>query len=121
MYKNFQILKAGDNRILRYSINGYIKLGQYMEVRNGYVSIPVDGKGFWTIGTTRGKHGEFCIINGVHFSVNRAGFAYAKAGTEKAEKLVRAIQYLYEEMERLEEQKEEIKRKNQLMKGQTSH
>ena len=86
MYKDFRYINAGENEIYRYGKKAVEKASAFLEERNGYYSFPVDGGKYWTIGTSNGKYGEFMKFGDVIFSVNKGGFAYAKAGTEKGEK-----------------------------------
>ena len=50
------------------------------------------------IGTSSGKYGEFANIGGTIFSVNRRGYVYAKADTEKGEKLLKGLQMMVDKM-----------------------
>lgn len=102
MYKDFRYINAGENEIYRYGHKAVEKVQSYMEANEkGYYSIPVDGLKYWTIGTSNGKFGEFCKINGTIFSVNNGGFAYAKAGTEKGDLFVKALEAMIAAMNEL--------------------
>ena len=113
MYLNGRYINAGTNEIHRYGR----KAREYAAIalnpnENGYYAIPVDGGKYWTLGTSNGKYGEFAKVNGTIFSVNSIGMMYAKAGTEKGELFVKAVQALIDEMnkindERFEKLKEE--------------
>lgn len=102
MYKDFRYINAGQNEIYRYGK----KAVDYASIaltpnEKGWYSIPADGGKYWTIGTSEGKYGEFARFNGTCFSVNKGGFLYAKAGTEKGELFVKAVEAMIEEMHRL--------------------
>ena len=101
MYKDFRYINAGENEIYRYGKKAVEKASAFLEERNGYYSFPVDGGKYWTIGTSNGKYGEFMKFGDVIFSVNKGGFAYAKAGTEKGEKFTEFINSVVNEMNRL--------------------
>lgn len=101
MYKDFRYIKAGQNEIHRYGRKAVEKVRRHLEPKNGYISFPVDGEKYWSIGTSEGKYGEFCRIGDTIFSVNRYGFAYAKAGTDKGDKLIKALESMIEEMHRI--------------------
>lgn len=49
----------------------------------GFYSIIADGEKYWTIGTSEGKYGEFAKFKGEFLSVNKAGYVWAKVGTDK--------------------------------------
>lgn len=102
MYKDFRYINAGENEIHRYGKKAQERVKAFLEPNEkGFYSIPVDGGKYYTIGTSNGKFGEFCKINGTCFSVNGGGFAWAKVGSEKAEKFVEAINAMVEEMEKI--------------------
>ena len=105
MYKDFRYINAGENEIYRYGKKALEKASAFLEERNGYYSFPVDGGKYWTIGTSSGKYGEFMKFGDVIFSVNKGGFAYAKAGTEKGNKFVEFINSMINEMNRLNEER----------------
>lgn len=92
MYKDNRYINAGTNEIYRYGRKAVEKATAMLEPNAaGYISIPADGGKYWTIGTSDGKYGEFAKFGETCFSVNRAGNVWAKAGTEKGEKLIAAI------------------------------
>lgn len=92
MFKDSRYINAGTNEFYRYGKKAQARVAAALEANeNGYFSIATDGGNYWTIGTSAGKFGEFANIDGTCFSVNKGGFAYAKAGTEKGEKFVKAI------------------------------
>lgn len=99
MYKDFRYINAGENEIYRYGHKAVERVQMYLEPNDkGYYSIPVDGEKYWTIGTSNGKYGEFCKINDTIFSVNSYGYMYAKAGTDKGEKFVEALNSMINSM-----------------------
>jgi len=102
MYKDYRYINAGENEIYRYGRKAVEKVSKSLEANDfGYYSIPVDGGKYWTIGTCTSKNGEFCKINDTIFSVNKGGYAFAKAGTEKGEAFVKAIQDMVSKMNEL--------------------
>ena len=101
MFKDNRYINAGENEIYRYGKKAVEKASASLTPHNGYYSIPADGGNYWTLGTSSGKYGEFIKINGTIFSVNKGGYAYAKAGTEKGDAFVKAIQGMIEEMNNL--------------------
>lgn len=102
MFKDNRYINAGTNEIYRYGHKAVERVEAHLDPNEaGYISIPVNGGKFWTIGTSKGKFGEFCKLGETIFSVNSYGNAYAKAGTEKGEKLVAALRAMIEEMHRL--------------------
>lgn len=106
MYKDYKYINAGENEIYRYGHKAVEKVENCLTPNeNGYISIPVDGGKYWTLGTSEGKFGEFCKINNTIFSVNNGGFAYAKVDTEKGIKLVEALNLMIKEMHRLNEER----------------
>lgn len=100
-------LYAGTNEIHRYGKKAQEAVKQFMEPKNGYYSIQTDGGKNWSLGTSDGKYGEYIKINDTFFSVNKGGFAYAKVGTDKGEKLATAIKGMLEEMVRLNKERVE--------------
>lgn len=109
MYKDFRYINAGENEIYRYGHKAVERLEACLQPNQagwinlpvGYETFPIDYSKYWTIGTSNGKFGEYCRIGGTCFSVNKNGNAYAKAGTEKGDKLTAAIKAMVEEMKRL--------------------
>ena len=102
MYKDFRYINAGENEIYRWGKKAIERVSCSLEPNKaGFYSIPVDGGKYYTIGTSIGKYGEFAKVNGTNFSVNSAGMMYAKAGTEKGELFVKAIEEMIAEMKRL--------------------
>lgn len=102
MFKDNRYINAGTNEIYRYGKKAVGKVRAFSEPNNnGFYSFPVDGGRYWTIGTSSGKFGEFARVGDTCFSVNSAGFVYAKVGTEKAEKFREFIESIIAEMNRL--------------------
>lgn len=102
MYKDYRYINAGTIEVYRYGKKAIEKAEAALTPNEaGYLSVPVDGGKYWSIGTSNGKYGEFCKINGVCFSVNSAGNAWAKAGTEKGEQFLQAIEALIRYMHQL--------------------
>lgn len=64
----------------------------------GFYSIPADGGKYWTIGTSKGKFGEFAKFGDVFLSVNSAGRVWAKVGTPKAEAFIAMVNRMIEKM-----------------------
>lgn len=102
MFKDYRYINAGENEIYRYGRKAVAMVESYLEPNErGYYSFPVDGNKYYTIGTSNGKYGEFCKVNGTIFSVNKGGYMYAKAGTEKGDKFVEALKSIIAEMHRI--------------------
>lgn len=102
MYKDFRYINAGENEIYRYGHKAVERVQSCMNPNeNGYYSFPVDGGKYWTIGTSNGRFGDFCKINDTIFSVNKGGYMYAKAGTDKAAKFVEALNSIVSYMDKL--------------------
>lgn len=99
MFKDSRYINAGTNEIYRYGNKAQEKVKAFLAPSNGWYSIPADGGKYWTIGTSRGKYGEYAKLFDTCFSVNSRGFVYAKEGTEKAERLLAAIEALLKHME----------------------
>lgn len=106
MFKDNRYINAGENEIYRYGHKAVEKVQACLEPNeNGYYSIAVDGGKYWTLGTSTGKFGEFMRSNDVIFSVNKAGYAYAKADTEKANQFVAFLNSMINEMNRLNQER----------------
>lgn len=102
MFKDSRYINAGVNEIYRYGKKAVEKVSAHLEPNEaGFYNFPVDGGKYWTIGTSEGKYGEFAKIDDTIFSVNGAGFMYAKAGTDKAEKFVAALRSMISDMDRM--------------------
>lgn len=99
MFKDSRYINAGTNEIYRYGHKAIEKVQAHMEPNEaGYYSIPVDGGKYWTLGTSDGKFGEYMKAGNTFFSVNKAGNAWAKAGTEKGEKFVEMLKAMIANM-----------------------
>ena len=86
IYKDYRYINAGTIEVYRWGHKAQDKVRECMQPNSeGYYSIPVDGGRYWTIGTSEGQYGEYVKYNGGYLSVNRGGYAYAKAGTPKAD------------------------------------
>ena len=89
MYKcigkdRFKLYEAGRNVVLRWGKKAQELVESYkVPNENGFYSIPVDGRAYWTIGTSNGKYGEFAKVDDGFLSVNSAGYAWAKVETAK--------------------------------------
>lgn len=93
MYKDYRYINAGTNEVYRWGHKAQERALSFTKPNEkGYISTPVDMGKYWTIGTSNGKYGEFCKFGDTIFSVNSWGFAYAKAGTDKGDKLVKGIE-----------------------------
>lgn len=78
--------------------NGYNGYSQAVPTPAQNLPIPADGGKYWTFGTSEGKFGEFAKWGDTFFSVNKGGFLWAKAGTEKGEKFVEMINDMLNQM-----------------------
>lgn len=106
MFKDNRYINAGTNEVYRYGHKAVEKVQRCLEANeNGFYSIPADGGKYWTIGTNEGKFGEFAKYQDTCFSVNRGGFVYAKAGTEKGDKFVEFLNSMIEFMHKLNEER----------------
>ena len=95
-------LYAGTNEVYRYGHKAVERVEAFLNANDkGYFSFPTNGGNYWKIGTSDGKYGEFCKIGETIFSVNKGGYLYAKAGTEKGEAFVKALNSLIAEMKSL--------------------
>ena len=94
-------INAGTNEIHKWGKEAVAFAQSYLEANEaGWVNLPIAPK-YWSIGTSNGKFGEYCRIHGTCFSVNKAGYAYAKAGTEKGDLLVKYIAEIIETMKEI--------------------
>lgn len=106
MYKDSRYINAGTNEVYRYGHKAREKVQAFMTPNEkGYYSFPVDGGKYWTIGTSDGKYGEFANVEGTLYSVNSGGYMYAKAGTDKGEKFVKALNHIIDYMNKLDEER----------------
>ena len=90
--RGYEVVKAGENYYYKWGREAREYLGSRKTANEaGFLSMPVETK-YYCIGTSNGKFGEFCKSNsGVIFSVNKAGYAYAKADGAKAEAFIAFI------------------------------
>lgn len=108
MFKDYRYINAGENEIYRWGKKAREKLTAHLQPNEeGFYTIMTDGGKYWTIGTSKGKYGEFAKFGDMIFSVNSVGNMWAKAGTEKGGNFVRAITAMLDEMERLARGKQE--------------
>ena len=99
MYKDFRYINAGENEFYRYGRKARERMESYLTPnKNGFYSMPADGGKYYTIGTNKGRYGEFASFDGVCLSVNSYGFVWAKVGTEKAETFIKLVKGLIEAM-----------------------
>lgn len=102
MLKDNRYINAGTNEVYRYGRKAVEKATAMLEPNKaGFISIPADGGKYWTIGTSTGKYGEFAKFGEAFFSVNSAGNVWAKAGSDKGEKLLDAIRGMINYMNEL--------------------
>lgn len=106
MFKDSRYINAGTTEIYRYGKRAVAKAQVALEPNeSGYYSIPTDGGKYWTIGTSDGKYGEYAKIGDTFFSVNKGGYMYAKAGTEKGEAFVEAVNAMVTYMRKLDQER----------------
>ena len=106
MFKDSRYINAGTNEIYRYGHKAIEKVMAHMEPNAaGFYSIPVDGGKYWTLGTSDGKYGEYMKASDTFFSVNKAGNAWAKAGTEKADKFIEMLKGMIQSMKDMNDER----------------
>lgn len=99
MYKDYRGIYAGQNEFYRWGGKAQDLLKSYTEPNDkGFISVPADGGKYWTFGTSNSQYGEFAKYEDTCFSVNSAGYIWAKVGTPKAEKLIKMINDLVDAM-----------------------
>lgn len=99
MYKDYRYINAGENEFYRWGHKAQEKVAVFLiPNENGFYSMPADGGKYYTIGTSKGKYGEFSKFNGKFLSVNSVGNVWAKVGTEKADIFVAMVNQLLEDM-----------------------
>lgn len=99
-YEDGRYYNAGENAFHRWGKKAQERVKNRMKPnKNGYYGIEVDGEKYWTIGTSKGKYGEFAKIGDTIFSVNSAGIMWAKEGTEKGERFVKALEGMLKSMQ----------------------
>lgn len=102
VFKDERYINAGTNEVYRYGRKAVEKARAALKPNeNGFYSIPADGGKYWTIGTSDGKYGEYAKFGDKYLSVNKAGFVWAKVGTEKADIFVEMVNHMIEYMNRL--------------------
>lgn len=103
MFKDNRYINAGQNEIYRYGHKAVEKVQACLiPNKSGYYSIPTDGGRYWTIGTSEGKYGEYAKVNDTFFSVNKGGYMYAKADSDKGVKFVEALKDMINEMKEID-------------------
>ena len=100
MYKNNRFIAAGDNEFYRYGKKAAELLKSHKNLVKGYYSLPVDGGSNYTLGTSIGKYGEYMVFHGNVFPVNKAGYAYVKAGSKKEGAFLAMIDDMISDMEK---------------------
>lgn len=100
MYKNNRFMAAGDNEFYRYGKKAAELLKIHKKIKKGYYSLPVDGGSNYALGTSIGKYGEYMIFHGNVFPVNKAGYAYVKAGSKKEGAFLAMIDTMISDMEK---------------------
>lgn len=101
MYKDYRFINAGENEIYRYGHKAQEKVAKHLEPnKNGFYSIPANGGKYWTIGTSKGKFGEFAKFHDTILSVNSAGNVWAKVGTPKADTFIAMVNNMIESMKK---------------------
>lgn len=98
MYKDFRFINAGENEFYRWGKKAQELVKSFLIERNGYLSMPADGGKYYTIGTSKGKYGEFAKIGDEFLSVNSAGYVWAKVGTPKEETFRKLVNTLLQNM-----------------------
>lgn len=99
MYKDYRFINAGTNEYYRWGKKARAKLESALTPNEaGFLLIPADGGRYWTFGTSEGKYGEFAKWDDTFFSVNKAGYVWAKSNTEKGDKFVAMIKALLDQM-----------------------
>lgn len=102
MFKDNRYINAGTTEVYRYGRKAVEKAQKALKANEaGFFSIPADGGKYWTIGTSEGKYGEYAKIGDTFFSVNKSGYMWAKAGTEKGDAFVKAVEAMIDYMNKL--------------------
>lgn len=97
-----KVVRAGTNEVYRWGHKAQDKISAYLEANEaGYISCPVCGGKYWSIGTSEGKYGEYARFGDTFFSVNSRGYVYAKSGTDKGDALKQALEGMLSYMIRL--------------------
>lgn len=99
MFKDNRYINAGENEIYRWGKKAIEKVSSHLTPNEkGFYSIPTDGGKYWTIGTSKGKFGEFAKFGETFLSVNKGGYMWAKEGTPKADAFVKMLNKMIESM-----------------------
>lgn len=99
MYKDYRFINAGTNEFYRWGKKAQSKVASFLEPNeNGFYSMPADGGDYYAIGTSEGKYGEFAKFKDTFLSVNKAGYVWAKVGTDKANAFVEMVNMLLSNM-----------------------
>ena len=99
MYKDYRYINAGENEFYRWGKKAQAKVEAYLiPNEDGFLSMPADGGKYFTIGTSKGKYGEFAKFDDVCLSVNSIGRVWAKIGTPKADTFIKMINQLLNDM-----------------------
>ena len=99
MFKNNHFINAGEIEINRYGNKAVEKIENAMQPNDkGFYSIATDAGGYWTIGTSNGKYGEFAKFGNDILSVNAYGYMWAKVGTAKEVAFLNAMKFIIDEM-----------------------
>lgn len=102
MFKDNRYINAGTTEVYRYGRKAVEKVSRFLEPNeNGFYGIPVDGGKYWTIGTSKGKYGEFAKVDDTFFSVNSRGMMWAKKGSDKEQKFIDFVNGMIEYMHQL--------------------
>ncbi len=64
---------------------------------NGFYNIPTSTN-YFAFGTSDGKYGDYAKWNDTFFSVNKAGYIWAKVGTPKADDFLKMLDNLLNDM-----------------------
>ncbi len=96
---------AGTNEIIKYGHKAREAVMSFMEPNEaGFYNLPLETRA-WNIGSSNGKYGEFCKMLDTCFPVNSRGYAYAKAGTEKGDKMVECLKAMLAKMEEMDDER----------------
>ena len=106
MFKNNHFINAGEIEINRYGHEAVEKIENAMQPNDkGFYSIATDGGKYWTIGTSKGKYGEFAKFGDDFLSVNAYGYMWAKVGTAKEVAFLNAMKFIIDEMNAMNEER----------------
>lgn len=103
MYNGYRYINAGTIEVSKYGKKARAFVEDHMKANDkGFYSIPVENK-YVTIGTSEGMYGEYAKFEDTFFSVNRGGYAWAKAGSNKEEAFLKMLESILERMEAYDE------------------